>query len=129
MSIILDYSTMSDIWMGRIISWRHPRILALNPSLAATNSIPDVNITLVVASSDPREIERVLFTTLNVWTKDTTSMFNVTYKDTGVPHAFTDMPLTVLLSNVQKVVAEDNVQVQHVLPTYVHHMLDMSQCR
>jgi phosphate transport system substrate-binding protein len=74
--VILDYNTMSDIWMGRITTWNDPRIAALNPSLSAQGRLPDLVITRVAASSGDREIEKIYFGTVN-------------YRTTGTSHSYT----------------------------------------
>jgi phosphate transport system substrate-binding protein len=82
-SIILDYNTMSDIWMGRITNWNDPRIAALNPSLAAQGRLINLNITRIAANSGDREIETVYFSTLQHWTDGTSSRYNISHDSNG----------------------------------------------
>jgi ABC-type phosphate transport system substrate-binding protein len=77
LGIILDYNTMSDIWMGRITNWNDPRIAALNPSLAAQGRLINLNITRIAANSGDREIEKIYFGTLNSKTAGTKSAYNL----------------------------------------------------
>jgi ABC-type phosphate transport system substrate-binding protein len=79
--VILDYPTMSDIWMGKITNWNHPSIALLNPDLASAGRLPDLNITRIVSTAGARESERIYFTVLNNWTKGTPHEYNITRDD------------------------------------------------
>jgi hypothetical protein len=90
--IILDYEAMSHIWTGRITRWDDPRIAALNPTLAAANRLPSLNITRVVPTTGVREVERRFFGILNYWTLDTAYEFPLTLDEYLVNVAYADNP-------------------------------------
>jgi ABC-type phosphate transport system substrate-binding protein len=90
--IIMDFELISDIWMGKITTWDHPRIKALNPIMDAANRLPALNITRVISNAGERESERLFFYSLYGHTVGTTSPYNISYDKYGVPEHFYETP-------------------------------------
>jgi ABC-type phosphate transport system substrate-binding protein len=110
--ILLDYPTMSDIWMGRIINWNHPRIQALNPQWAAEGRLPDLNITRVVTSTGARELQKVYFVILNYFAGQgpIASRYNLTKDDYGVAQPYLSSTWLTSLDGIMSVASESKVQ-------------------
>jgi phosphate transport system substrate-binding protein len=107
--IILDYATMSDIWMGKIINWNDGRIASLNPELAAAGRFPDLNITRVASSTGEREGERIFFTIVAAYSTGK-SAYNVTKNAYGIAKAYLSSPWLVGQQNILSVDGEAKVQ-------------------
>jgi hypothetical protein len=45
-SLVLDFATLADVYLGTVDTWNHSAIRQLNPSIA--HLLPDINITVVL---------------------------------------------------------------------------------
>jgi ABC-type phosphate transport system substrate-binding protein len=109
-AIILDFPTMSDIWAGRITNWNHPYIQALNPTMVAAGTLPNLNITRIVSTAGSREIERRFLSILAGQTSGTVHSFPLVLDEYGSNKALADSPWVKNQTGVVYVGSEYKVQ-------------------